>query len=158
MNNRLAKEMENVCVIPEFKLTCSMKQKQSELFTVKRSVDAVDYLRSCYETGTLSVKEYFYTLFLNKANRITGFMKVSEGGMTGTVADPRIILQAALIAGATSLVLCHNHPSGNLRPSRQDEELTMKIKHAAQYFDIVILDHVILNEESFYSFADEGIL
>ncbi len=85
-------------------------------------------------------------------------MKVSQGGITGTVADPRIILQAALMAGAVSLILPHNHPSGSLTPSRQDDELTKKIKGAATYFDIKVLDHVIITEEEYYSFADEGIL
>ena len=78
--------------------------------------------------------------------------------MTGTVADPRIILKKAFEVDATSIVLCHNHPSGNLKPSRQDEELTQKIKEAAKYFDIQVMDHIIVSEEGYYSFADEGIL
>ena len=77
---------------------------------------------------------------------------------TGTVADPRIILKKALEEDATSLVLCHNHPSGNLKPSRADEDLTHKIKEAAKYFDITVMDHIIVSEEGYYSFADEGIL
>ncbi|MEO5593784.1 MAG: JAB domain-containing protein, partial [Chitinophagaceae bacterium] len=86
------------------------------------------------------------------------FEIVSEGGITGTVADPRIILKKALQEDAVSIVLCHNHPSGSLRPSRADEELTHKIKEAAKYFDIKVLDHIIVSNEGFYSFADEGML
>ncbi|MBK8610135.1 MAG: DNA repair protein RadC [Chitinophagaceae bacterium] len=102
--------------------------------------------------------EVFAVIFLNRANKINHFEIVSRGGLTGTVADPRIILKKALEFEATSVVLCHNHPSGNLQPSRADEELTKKIKEAAAYFDIRVMDHIIVSEEGFYSFADEGIL
>jgi DNA repair protein RadC len=74
------------------------------------------------------------------------------------VADPRIILKRALEEDAVSLVLCHNHPSGSLKPSKADEELTYKIKEAAKYFDIKVLDHLIVSEAGYYSFADEGLL
>ena len=97
-------------------------------------------------------------VFLNRANKVIHFEIISEGGITGTVADPRTILKRALEHDAISMVLCHNHPSGSLKPSRQDEELTGKIKQAAQFFDIKILDHLIVSEEGYYSFADEGIL
>lgn len=103
-------------------------------------------------------KEVFAVVFLNRANKINHFEIVSEGGITGTVADPRIILKKALEENAVSLILCHNHPSGNLKPSRADEDLTFKIREAARYFDIKIIDHVIVSEEGYFSFADEGIL
>jgi len=102
--------------------------------------------------------EVFAVLFLNRANKINHFQIISEGGITGTVADPRIILKKALEENAVSLILCHNHPSGSLKPSRADEELTMKIKEAARYFDIKVLDHLIVGDEGYYSFADEGLL
>jgi DNA repair protein RadC len=102
--------------------------------------------------------EVFAVLFLNRANKINHFEIVSEGGMTGTVADPRIILKKALEEDAISLILCHNHPSGSLKPSRADEELTHKIKEAAKYFDIKILDHLIVSDDGYFSFADEGLL
>jgi DNA repair protein RadC len=102
--------------------------------------------------------EVFAVLFLNRANKINHFEIISEGGMTGTVADPRIILKKALEEDAVSLILCHNHPSGSLKPSRADEELTQKIKEASKYFDIKVLDHLIVSEDGYYSFADEGIL
>jgi DNA repair protein RadC len=86
------------------------------------------------------------------------FEVVSEGGITGTVADPRIILRKALEQDAVSLVLCHNHPSGSLRPSRADEQLTQKIKEAASFLDITVLDHIIVSEDGYFSFADEGLI
>lgn len=102
--------------------------------------------------------EVFGVLYLNRANKIKRFEIISEGGITGTVADPRIILRKALEEDAVNLVLCHNHPSGSLKPSQADEQLTKKIKDAAIYFDIRVLDHIIVSEEGYYSFADEGIL
>lgn len=102
--------------------------------------------------------EVFAVAFLNRANKINHLEIVSQGGITGTVADPRIILKKALQHNAVSIVLCHNHPSGSLKPSRADESLTKKIKEAASLLDITILDHIIVSEEGYYSFADEGIL
>ncbi|HEY0356003.1 MAG TPA: DNA repair protein RadC [Flavisolibacter sp.] len=102
--------------------------------------------------------EVFAVLFLNRSNKVNHFQVISEGGITGTVADPRIILKKALEEDAVSLILCHNHPSGSLKPSKADEELTWKIKEAARYFDIKVLDHLIVSDDGYYSFADEGIL
>jgi DNA repair protein RadC len=102
--------------------------------------------------------EIFAVVFLNRANKIIHFEIVSSGGITGTVADPRIILKKALEEEAVSLILCHNHPSGSLKPSRADEELTMKIKEASRFFDIKVLDHVIVSSEGYFSFADEGLI
>jgi DNA repair protein RadC len=102
--------------------------------------------------------EVFAVLFLNRSNKINHFQIISEGGITGTVADPRIILKKALEEDAVSIILCHNHPSGSLKPSKADEELTWKIKEAARYFDIKVLDHLIVSDDGYFSFADEGIL
>jgi DNA repair protein RadC len=102
--------------------------------------------------------EVFAVLFLNQACKLNHFEIISKGGITGTVVDPRIILKKALEHDATRIVLCHNHPSGNLNPSRADEAVTLKIKQAATYFDIQIMDHIIVSEEGYFSFSDEGLL
>ncbi|HUR66423.1 MAG TPA: DNA repair protein RadC [Chitinophagaceae bacterium] len=102
--------------------------------------------------------EVFAVLFLNRANKVNHFEVVSEGGITGTIADPRIILRRALEENAVSIILCHNHPSGSLKPSRADEQLTVKIKEAARLLDISVVDHIIVSENGYYSFADEGLL
>lgn len=102
--------------------------------------------------------EVFAVVFLNQSNRVNHFEVISQGGITGTVADPRVILKKALDHKATALILCHNHPSGNLQPSRADETLTQKIKQAAAFLDIRVLDHLIVSEKGYYSFADEGLL
>ena len=122
---------------------------------VRSSRDIAQYLQAILKDHTYEV---FAVIFLNQANKINHFEIISRGGITGTVADPRVILKKALEEEATSIVLCHNHPSGNLRPSHADEELTKKIKSAASYFDIKVIDHIIVSEEGYYSFADEGVL
>jgi DNA repair protein RadC len=122
---------------------------------VSSSTDVAVYLQSKLRDYK---HEVFAVIFLNRANKINNFRIISEGGITGTVADPRIILKKALEEGAVSLILCHNHPSGSLKPSRADEELTYKIKEAAKFFDIKVLDHLIVSDDGYYSFADEGIL
>lgn len=122
---------------------------------ITRSSDIADYLRASLEYRK---QEVFAVVFLNRGNKVTHIEIVSEGGMTGTVADPRIILKKALENDATALILCHNHPSGNLKPSNADEALTQKIKQAAAFFDIRIMDHIIVSNEGFFSFADEGLL
>ena len=122
---------------------------------IRTSKDIAEYLRAKLQ---YKKHEVFAVIFLNRSNKVNHFEVVSEGGITGTVADPRIILKKALSYDAVSLVLCHNHPSGSVKPSRQDEDLTHKIKEAAKFFDILILDHIIVSEEGYYSFADEGIL
>ena len=126
-----------------------------EKTVIKTSADIAQYMRTRIKDFGYEV---FAVLFLNKANKINHFEIISRGGLTGTVADPRIILRIALEQGATSLVLCHNHPSGNLRPSKADEELTEKIKIAARYLDILVMDHLIVSEEGYFSFADGGLL
>lgn len=108
--------------------------------------------------GRIQLQEQFIVLLLNRANRGLGVYYASTGGLTGTVADPRLILAAALKAGATSIILSHNHPSSSLTPSRADEQLTQKIKEAASYHDIAVLDHIIVTSEGYYSFTEEGLL
>lgn len=122
---------------------------------VRSSADIADYLKT-------KLKDYrhevFAVVFLNRANKVNHFEIISEGGITGTVADPRIILRKALEQDAVNIILCHNHPSGSLKPSKADEQLTSKIKEAAKFIDITVLDHIIVSEDGYYSFADDGIL
>jgi DNA repair protein RadC len=103
-------------------------------------------------------REVFAVIFLNQANRVNHFEIVSLGGITCTVADPRLILKKALEFHAVNLILCHNHPSGNLKPSKADEELTYKIREAARFFDIKVIDHIIVSHDGYFSFADEGMM
>ncbi|TAH44104.1 MAG: JAB domain-containing protein [Bacteroidetes bacterium] len=100
--------------------------------------------------------EEFWILFLNRANRIIGKQQISMGGMSGTVADPRMIFKSALDKKALAIILCHNHPSGNTQPSEADLSLTKSLHSAGKILEIAVLDHVIITQSGFYSFADEG--
>ncbi len=102
--------------------------------------------------------EAFYILLLNRANKVIRDIMISEGGISGTVADPKKIFKIGLEHNATSIILCHNHPSGSVKPSDADIKLTRKLRQAGEMLDMPILDHLILGDEKYYSFADEGTL
>ena len=112
-----------------------------------------------FDADTIGYKETFKVLLLNNANKIIGYTTISEGGLTSTIVDVRMILQTALVSNATSIILTHNHPSGNPRPSGHDDNLTRKIKSACELMDIRLLDHIIVTPyDSFFSYCDEGRL
>lgn len=102
--------------------------------------------------------EVFSVLFLSQRNRLLHYEVISTGGMTSTIADPKIIMKKALEHRAVNLILCHNHPSGNLEPSNEDKKLTQKISEAALLLDMKVLDHVIVSSQGFFSFTDNGLL
>ncbi|MBX9735017.1 MAG: DNA repair protein RadC [Chitinophagaceae bacterium] len=122
---------------------------------INTTTDMAAFLKSSFQFYS---REIFAVVFLNQASKILQVEIISEGGITGTVADPRIILKKALEHQATAIILCHNHPSGNLKPSSADEILTQKIKTAAGFLDIKVADHIIVSSEGYYSFAEEGLL
>ncbi len=136
----------------------SYKPKNISKYNVTCSEDAYKYLLSTYKKGTICYKEYFKVLFLNQANQVLGYNLISGGGITETTADVRLIFQAALLTNSVALILAHNHPSGNLKPSPEDIRLTKQVREAAQIMRIKVLDHIILSDTEYYSFADEGML
>lgn len=133
----------------------STSKTRSKIYS---SEDAYKVLLPTYKEGTICYKEYFKVLFLNQANQVLGYTLISEGGITETSVDVRVILQAALLTNSVALVLAHNHPSGSIKPSRQDMEITKQIKDAARLMRITVIDHLILTDTGYYSFADEGEL
>jgi DNA repair protein RadC len=124
---------------------------------ITSSLDAADFMRSFYFED-LTIFESSFILLLNQANQTIGYAKISQGGITGTVVDTRIIAHYAVQSLATSVILCHNHPSGQCFPSESDRTLTQKAKAGLQLLDIALLDHIILTDSSYYSFSDEHIL
>ena len=136
----------------------SYKPKNISKYKVTSSEDAYKYLLSTYKKGTICYKEYFKVLFLNQANQIIGYTLISGGGLTETTADVRLIFQAALLTNSVALILAHNHPSGNLKPSPEDIRLTKQVREASNFMRIKVLDHIILSDTEYYSFADEGML
>ena len=102
--------------------------------------------------------EEFWILFLNRSNKVINRMKLSQGGISGTVTDVRLVMKKAIECLASGIIVCHNHPSGNLSPSESDTKITQKIKEAGNLMDIQLLDHLIISDKDYYSFADNGVL
>lgn len=124
--------------------------------TIHSSADAIEYMKGKLEDLP---HEVFYIMHMNRGNKVLAIQKLSEGGMTGTVADPRLILRFALNYGACQLIAFHNHPSGNITPSVSDNDLTRKLKEGAALMDIKLLDHIIIaSTGSYYSFSESGAL
>lgn len=144
--------------VAEVELVYRTKIKASQRPQIKSSNDTYQVLLGIWNSDKIDLQEEFKILLLNRANRVNGVYEVCTGGITGTVADPRLILAAAIKSLSVAIILSHNHPSGNLKPSSADEELTRKIKMAASFLDIKVLDHIILSSEGYYSFADEGLI
>ena len=126
---------------------------------ISSSLDAYNVLVNFFPSETLSLQERFVAMYLNRSNRVIGVYHMSTGGITGTVVDIRLLLSVALKTAATGIILAHNHPSGNLKPSDADKDLTNKIKKASEYMDIKLLDHlIIVPEDKHLSFTEEGLL
>jgi len=148
-------EAKAITIAAALELGIRRETSEKKQTVILKSKDIAEYLKAKLQ---YKKHEVFAVIFLNIANKIMHYEVISEGGITGTVADPRIILKKALQHDAVNLILCHNHPSGNIKPSRQDEALTQKIKEAAAYMEIRLMDHIIVGEEGYYSFADNGLL
>lgn len=146
--------------IPEIKISVSFDKilKKSELMKITSSRDAYEIFKRVFNADTFDWCEEVVMLCVNNSNKVVGFYKISSGGMTGTVIDVRMIFTTALQCLATSIIIAHNHPSGTLIPSEADKAITKKIKEAGRFLDINILDHLIITDESYFSFGDDGIL
>jgi DNA repair protein RadC len=144
--------------VAEIQLTYRSNVKPSMRPKISTSRDAFEVLKRSWDIDKLEFVEQFKVLLTNRANKVLGIFEVSTGGITGTVADPKLIFVAALKSGACGLVLSHNHPSGNLQPSQADIELTKRIKEGGKLLDIQLLDHLIITSEGYCSFSDEGII
>jgi len=145
--------------VAEIELIYKSKVKPSERPKVTTSRDAFNLFKQNWDENKIEFIEQFKVLFLNRSNKVLGIFEVSTGGVSGTVADPKVIFAAALKINASNIILCHNHPSGNLKPSQADEALTQKIKEAGKYLDLPVIDHLIItSEDGYFSFADEGLL
>ncbi|UII80132.1 RadC family protein [Flagellimonas sp. CMM7] len=126
---------------------------------ITSSSDAAEVLFSYWEKDTIGLRESFKVVLLNNSNAIKGIFEISNGGITGTLVDLRILFAVILKSLSVGIILTHNHPSGTLTASKADIEITKKIKQAASFFDINLLDHIILTPNgSYYSFADDGLI
>ncbi len=125
---------------------------------ITSSRDVYKILTENWDQNKIEFVEQFKVLLLNRANKVLGIFEVSSGGVSGTVADPKLIFAAAIKGNASGIILSHNHPSGNLQPSQSDIDLTRKIKEGGKVLEVQLLDHIIITSESYYSFADEGLI
>ena len=135
-------------------------RKKSDALKIKVSTsrDIYSFFKQVWDEDTMEFCESAMAVYLNRANNTIGWMKISQGGISGTIMDVKIILAGALKSGACGVIVAHNHPSGNTKPSEMDIRLTQKLKAACDIMDLCLLDHVILTEDSYYSFSDNGAL
>jgi len=148
----------NLFQVAEVQVTYTPKFKISSRPHISSSKDIHEIFRNNWTPGTMEHHEELKVMLLNRANRVLGIYTGGKGGIAGVICDPKMVFQAAILANASSIILAHNHPSGNLKPSPADLNLTKKIKAGADLMDIVLLDHLILTEGHYFSFADEGLL
>ena len=137
----------------------SLKYTKTDIQKTKiiTSENACSVIKKFY-FDDINIYESFFILLLNRANNTTGFAKISQGGTAGTVVDIKIIAKYAVESLSSAVIICHNHPSGNIKPSEADINITKKIKDALLLLDISLTDHIILSENNYYSFADNGDL
>jgi DNA repair protein RadC len=124
---------------------------------IESSHQASEFIKQFYGDD-IEIFESFFLLMLNKANKTTAYAKISQGGISSTVVDVMIVAKYAVESLSAGVILCHNHPSGNMKPSQSDVDITKKIKQALALFGVQVLDHLIIAPGKYYSFADEGIL
>ena len=151
-----------------YKLSPSQTQKIENFKSFRKRVlikKNLDQIRSSKDVKDLLLPyfidlahEEFFCLFLNRANKVIKIEQISKGGISGTVTDVRIILKNAILCTASGLIVAHNHPSGNLNPSESDTKITQKIKEAGNIMDIQLLDHLIIANDDYFSYADNGLL
>jgi DNA repair protein RadC len=155
MNYKVKNEVLTVC---EVKINYYPKVKPAERPVLKSSADIYKMLidSRVFPPETIEYKEYFKVILFNQACKVLGISHISEGRTNQVAVDVKHIMQAAIRSNATGMTLCHNHPSGNCNPSRQDDLITKRIKDACTVMGISVLDHIIISPENYYSYADEG--
>jgi DNA repair protein RadC len=134
------------------------KNQSNQKIKVTSSLSAFEVLKESWNPNTIELQEEFKLLLLDRDNKVLGLYNLSKGGIASTIVDIRLMMVVALKSKASAIILAHNHPSGNMKPSTQDKNLTKKIKDACKFLDIDLLDHIILSNKHHYSFKDEGDL
>lgn len=144
--------------VAEISVTYATTIPTHDRVTVAHSHQAVEVLRYIWDDGKMELQESFKVILLNRKNHVLGVVTISDGGRVSTQVDIRFMFGIILKSASVAIILAHNHPSGNRYPSESDMQLSQKIIEVAKLHDICILDHIILTAESYYSFADEGLL
>ena len=144
--------------VAEIELTYKSKEKPSLRLKITSSRDVYAVLKENRDENKIEFVEQFKVLLTNRGQKVLGIVEISTGGVSGTVANPKVIFAAAIKAGASGLILAHNHPSGSFQPSQADINLTKKIKEGRRILEVQLLDHLVITTEGYYSFSDEGII
>jgi len=142
--------------LPE--ITLKLKKGETLKAKITNSSDAVEIFKQVWDKDSIEIYESMIVLFLNRANNTIGWFKVSQGGLSGTVVDNKLILSTALKCLASGIIIAHNHPSGTTQPSQADLSVTKKLKDACTVLEINLLDHVVITEDKYFSMADEGVI
>jgi DNA repair protein RadC len=151
--------MKNLCLASEVDIIYKSKVKNSERQQINQSKDCEKIFRSIAEyNDKINLFECFYAMYLNKANKVISVQRISEGSTAGTVIDNKKILIPAILHNSSGVIVSHNHPSGNLKPSENDLALTKRLKEVLDLINVTLLDHIILTDESYFSFADQNLL
>lgn len=148
--------LNSLLIVSEIEMVYKPKVKASQRPLIRTSSDAYKIFLHSWDMDKIELAEQFKVLLMTRANRVLGVCNISSGSVCNTVADPKSIFGAALKGNATSLIICHNHPSGSLVPSNSDREMTRRIKQCGIYLEIIVQDHLVISNEGYYSFADEG--
>jgi len=143
-------------IVSEVELTYKNNVPYNQRQKISNSQGAYEILTNLFPENTMDYRETFIVLYLNRANQVLGYSVISQGGTSSTTVDIKMIIQTALLANASCIMLAHNHPSGNVQPSSDDNRITKRIMEAAKLFEITVLDHLIITNENYYSFTDNG--
>ena len=143
-------------IVSEVELTYKNNVPYNQRQKISNSQGAYEILTNLFPENTMDYRETFIVLYLNRANQVLGYSVISQGGTSNTTVDIKMVIQTALLANASCIMLVHNHPSGNVQPSSDDNKITKRIMEAAKLFDITVLDHLIITNENYYSFTDNG--
>lgn len=150
--------IQSLYTVNEIEIVYKNKIPYQDRIQVQSSSTAYEILRQCWDENRIELVEQFKILLLDRRHTCLGVSEIATGGITGCVVDPRIVFATALKTRASGLILAHNHPSGNLKPSESDISLTRRLLHGGKLLDISVLDHLIITPHQYYSFADEGLM
>lgn len=150
--------MQSLFSVAEVELVYRNKIKPTDRIKITSSQNAFDVFLSAWDQNKIELVEQFYILLLDRGNLCLGISNTATGGISACVVDPKIVFATALKAKASAMIMAHNHPSGNLKPSNADIELTAKLKEAGKFLELNILDHLVITPTAYYSFADDGLM
>lgn len=139
-------------------ISVSYSNSKQKKLKVRNSKESYEILLNSWDKNIIELQEEFKILLLNRSNTVLGVYPMSKGGVSGTIVDAKLVFSVALKCNASSIIIAHNHPSGNLSPSEGDKRITQKLFKAGKYLDITLLDHIIITKEDFYSFSDNGLM